>query len=99
MKRPCLSCGTLAHGSRCPPCQRLRNRVRGTTTQRGYSSDHQRRRAQLLATYSYSDPCAKCGQPLGSNAALLDLGHTADRTGWTGLEHRSCNRATARRQR
>jgi hypothetical protein len=28
----------------------------------------------------------------GRIISLVDLGHNADRTAWTGLEHRRCNR-------
>ncbi len=92
--RPCLEpdCPTLIPAqrgvSRCPTHQR----PRPTTTQRGYDGTHRRLRTQLLATYQPSDPCWRCGQPLGPDPSVLDLGHTDDRQGWMGLEHRECNR-------
>lgn len=65
----------------------------GTTTARGYGTTHQRLRADLephvragLAT------CAKCHQPIHPHQPW-DLGHTDDRTTWTGPEHAHCNRA------
>lgn len=63
---------------------------RGTTTERGYGSDHQQLREQLLPG-AYGQPCPKCGE-LMHEWQPLDLGHTDDRAGYTGMEHASCNR-------
>jgi hypothetical protein len=76
-------------------------RWRGTTTQRGYHYQHQKLRAALLARWQPGDPCARCGLPMwhkqrwlnGKLIAAIHLGHTADRTGYTGLEHDTCNEA------
>jgi hypothetical protein len=70
---------------------------KGTTTQRGYGQDHVKLRTHLLARWRPGDPCARCGQPMW-HRHLIDLGHTADRTGYTGLEHRACNRADGARR-
>lgn len=75
-----------------------RQRHRGTTTQRGYGHDHQRLRKQLLARWRPGDICARCLMPMWGPPAYIDLGHTADRTGYTGLEHRRCNRADGARR-
>jgi hypothetical protein len=71
-----------------------------------YTSEQKQVRRALLAVYDPADPCARCGRPLGPVPQLLDLGHTDDRAGYSGLEHRRCNRAagarlgnTRRRQR
>jgi hypothetical protein len=69
-----------------------------TTTQRGYGWVHQQARAQALATYHPTDPCPRCGLPLGPDPDVLDLGHTEDKQGYLGLMHRLCNRDTARRR-
>ena len=83
-----------------------RVRWQGTTTARGYGARHQALRRLLLARWRPGDPCARCGQPMwqrwrtanGRRVTAIDLGHTADRTGWTGLEHAACNRADGARR-
>lgn len=76
-------------------------RQRAGSTARGYGSQHQKLRRQLLARWRPGDPCARCGQPMlyrwlvypdGRRVSAIDLGHTDDRRGWTGLEHMRCNR-------
>lgn len=62
----------------------------GTTTARGYGYTHRKLRAALLPD-AYGRPCPKCGQPMLPGQAL-DLGHTDNRTGYTGIEHARCNR-------
>jgi hypothetical protein len=78
--------------------------VTGITTARGYGAQHQALRKQQLERWRPGDPCARCGLPMwsrwtftrnGDQVSAIDLGHTADRTGWTGLEHRACNRGEA----
>jgi hypothetical protein len=79
----------------------------GKTAERGYGTQHQRLRRQLLARWRPGDPCARCGQPMlhrwlvqpgGRRVSAIDLGHTDDRTGYTGLEHRACNRRDGQRK-
>jgi len=79
-------------GSRCHE----HTRAASNTTARGYGAEHQRLRAQLVAALDPWAPCPRCGQPLGPDPDRLDLGHTDDRTGWTGLEHREHNRGQRR---
>jgi hypothetical protein len=83
------------------------SRYTGTTAQRGYGASHQALRKQLLARWRPGDPCARCGQPMlyrwmtdgsGRRTSAIDLGHTDDRTAYTGLEHRSCNRRDGQRK-
>lgn len=68
-------------------------RTYGTTTQRGYDGQHQKLRAQLIRELNRlgSMPCPRCRLPIYA-WMQVDLGHTEDRTGYTGLEHVSCNR-------
>jgi hypothetical protein len=62
-----------------------------------YRGDHQTVRKALLAVYDPADPCARCGWPLGPDPRRIDLGHTDDRTAYSGLEHSPCNRAAGAR--
>ncbi len=71
---------------------------RGSTAQRGYGTAHQAERKRRLARWKPGDPCARCGLPMYGPAERIDLGHTPDRTAYTGLEHRSCNRGEGARR-
>jgi len=79
--------------SRCTDCARAHDKARGSRQQRGYDAEHDRRRrawAPRVARGSVS--CARCGELITPGQAW-DLGHTDDRTGWTGPEHATCNRS------
>lgn len=100
--RPCLGrpgkpCGRLTDGpgSRCPACQQVRERARGSATRRGYDVEHQRTRVRLLPL-AYGRPCPRCGELMVRGQAL-DLGHTVplmvDRNSRADrIEHAACNR-------
>jgi hypothetical protein len=90
LPRRCLSCGaTIPRGSRCRRC--------GKTTARGYGAQHQQLRAEWAPLVDAGQvACARCGQPIEPGAPW-DLGHTDDRTAWTGPEHATCNRAAGGR--
>lgn len=62
-----------------------------------YTGEQKTLRRALLAVYSPAQPCPRCGRPLGPNPNLLDLGHTDDRSAYTGLEHSRCNRGAGAR--
>jgi hypothetical protein len=96
MRKPCLDCGALSPNTRCPTHTRAKSRARGTTTARGYGHQHQQRKAQDEATTLPTDPCPKCGLPLGPPP--WDQGHTDDRLDYQGPTHPACNRDTARRR-
>jgi len=86
---------------RCPRCQpaatAARN-ARGNTTQRGYGSDHQALRRQLLGQFVPGQLCWRCGKPIAS-IDDAQLGHDdQDRSRYRGLEHVRCNEATAGRR-
>jgi hypothetical protein len=100
-KRFCLGCRKLFNADstgtlRCPACQAKTTAARNArtpTASRGYGSAHQRIREQLLAAFQAGDLCALCGQPMNSRHGL-DLAHNEDRSGYKGLAHQACNRAT-----
>jgi len=95
--RRCLDCPRLTPRTRCPEHERVKDRARGTTSQRGYSGEHQKLRAMLLP-HAIGQPCPRCGELMLEGQAL-DLGHVdGDRTRYHGIEHAHCNRATARRR-
>lgn len=60
-----------------------------------YSGPHQAIRRALLP-YAYGRPCPRCGQPM-LPGQKLDLGHTDDRAGYSGIEHSRCNRQAGAR--
>jgi hypothetical protein len=98
LNRPCLEpgCPRLQPATRCAEHTRAKDRQRGTRQQRGYDAQHDQLRAHLVAAYHPADPCPRCRQPLGPDPSALDLMHNDQRTGWLGLGHQHCNRATAK---
>ena len=63
-----------------------------------YDREHQAVRRGLLAAYEPTDPCWRCGFPLGPDPRALDCGHRDDGPGWAGLEHAKCSRAAGARK-
>lgn len=93
-------CAAIFDGptQRCPPHQAAADKRRNTrtnTTARGYGAAHQAERARLLAAFRPGQPCARCGKPITTKNDA-DLGHTDDRGGYRGLEHRRCNRGAGK---
>lgn len=104
----CARCGGSKPSSRhkfCEACRRVvRNestvrRPQQSSTARGYGAAHQKARIEALAEFRPGDPCVRCEKPVYDPPEMLDLDHTDDRSGYLGLSHRSCNRATAGRAR
>lgn len=109
--RPCLGCNerpqchALIHvpRTRCATCQRFydaytgRDHAGASSTQRGYGREHQEERASWAQDVAGGTvACARCGMRIGASEAW-DLGHSDDRTRWSGPEHRRCNRAAGLR--
>ena len=79
--------------TRCREHRQLVEKQRGTRQQRGYDTSHDRERARWATILRTTPtPCARCGA-LIQPGEPFDLGHTDDRTGWTGPEHARCNRS------
>jgi hypothetical protein len=84
--------------------RRYRPRTAGTTTQRGYGRPHQKLRAQwkpLVDAGRVSCHATICLKPSRQiiPGTPWHLGHTPDRSAWTGPEHEQCNEADANRRR
>lgn len=75
-----------------PPPPRPPTRTKATPASRGYGAAHkaERRRWKTIVD-SGRAVCARCGKPIAAGSAW-DLGHSDDRSRWTGPEHASCNR-------
>lgn len=95
---PIPGCPHLTAGGRCPAHARAQDKARGTRQQRGYNAEHDRLRRKLAPLVARGQArCARCGEPI-SPTEPWDLGHTEDRTAWTGPEHANrCNRAAGGR--
>lgn len=104
--KPCLDCGDLSDGARCPTHRKTadnaRYRRRGTTAQRGLSGPHaaMSRYYKLIDARCECDDCGahdgRCGTR-GTKANPITAGHLTARsrggTAATGYrpECRSCN--------
>ena len=104
--RVCRDCRTIynpsttgARSGRCPNCARLADRARGTTTQRGYGAQHQRRRATIQAAIDAGTPihCWRCGKRITGRRWALD--HAEDRATYRGPACEQCNGHLAGRAR
>ena len=73
-KMPCLGCGVVAIGSRCPQCKAAyeskRDAIRGNSTERGYDSAWQKVRIQVLNRDNWT--CQYCFKPLVGRDATVD---------------------------
>lgn len=69
----------------------------GSTAERGYGAEHQQLRARWAPVVKaggarcHAVECVMPSRVIRPGAAW-DLGHADDRSGWTGPEHRRCNR-------
>lgn len=76
----------------------------GTTTARGYGTEHQAERERWRPTVEAGQATCHAKRCLERSRTIQpgtpwDLGHNAERTAWTGPEHARCNRADGARRR
>lgn len=62
---------------------RPRNAVHGAA--------HTRARKAWAAAHQPTDPCVRCGHPLGPMGRWLHLDHRDDHQGYLGFSHARCN--------
>lgn len=94
---PKPGCGTLTTGGPCNAHAKADDHARGTRQARGYDQAHDAERRRWQAELAIRPvACARCDQPIHPGEPF-DLGHTDDRTAWTGPEHQRCNRAAGGR--
>lgn len=103
-KRACLEpgCPAITDKRRCTEHARAKDKARGTRIQRGYDKHHDALRAsyqrRMNAGETFVCASVECRDP----GHLVDpndwhLGHTRDRTAWTGPEVPGCNLSQAGR--
>jgi hypothetical protein len=96
------SCPELSPQRRCPACSTTAEQHRGSRQQRGYDREHTRLRARWKPKVDaglvdcHALVCLLPQRRIWLGMAW-DLGHTPDRTAWTGPEHRACNRSAGGR--
>lgn len=101
--RTCQACGCAYLAKRsnqkfCATCRARRGRVTRSTVERGYGADHRRLRREWQQRLNdgehvecHARVCFMRTRTISPDDPW-DLGHLQDRTGWTGPEHRYCNR-------
>lgn len=89
-------CPELVDKGRCAQHRRDAERARGSREERGYGAEHQQRRYVLerARRRGLQMVCAKCSEPISEDQPW-HLGHTDDRSNWTGPEHVLCNLSAA----
>lgn len=92
-------CPTLVPGGGlCPADRADAERQRATPAERGYDAAHRAERKRWLPIVQAGGVlCSRCGHRIQPGSDW-DLGHTDDRTAWTGPEHAACNRADGARR-
>ena len=69
-----------------------------STVERGYGAAHRRLKDRWQVEVDANGAtCFRCGGSVPKGSRKWDLGHTEDRTGWTGPEHVGCNRSAGGR--
>ena len=93
-------CPTITDKRRCPSHTRHADRARGSRQARGYDNQHDKLRASYQRRMNAGEiftcasvRCLNPGHTVDPNR--WHLGHTADRTGWTGPEVPECNLSDA----
>ena len=65
------------------------SRPKSSSTARGYGKLHREAREAYAQVHRVTDPCVRCGHPLGPMGPWLHLDHNSARTGYLGFSHGS----------
>lgn len=97
-KRPCLDCGQLSAGPRCPAHtqarQRARDQARGSTTSRGLGWAHRQQRTGLLEA-DQTGACPGCGEAYTPDNPATAEHSTARSRGGTEADRLLCRRCNS----
>ena len=63
-----------------------------------YGAAHAKARAEAAKHHQPSDPCTRCGHPLGPMSRALHYDHNRARTAYLGFAHAHCNRVAGARE-
>ena len=105
MKRVCRRCRAPTWSPHSPYCRQHRPSLEQRhlwpakdRASRGYGAVHKATRERYAALVASGlAVCARCGLSIAP-AAAWDLGHTEDRSGYSGPEHRKCNQLAGARK-
>jgi 5-methylcytosine-specific restriction endonuclease McrA len=95
IRRPCLNCGTLATGTRCPTCEARHQAKRNAQPNRAYhrTREHRQRRERVLARDGHR--CHWCGGPATELDYLVPLALGGERSDANAVA--ACKRCNSKR--
>ena len=92
-------CPDVSTRTYCPKHARAKDKARGTSSQRGYGSEHRRTRTTLdIRVQAGSVDCARCGQRIKQGEPWALDHDDNDRGRYLGPSHAFCNNSAGGRK-